>query len=264
MKKSSQIQSVDATAIPQCVSVAMAEIAENMHEGLLALAVGAGLQVMVALMEADVSALAGPKGTHDATRTAVRHGRERGSVTLGGRRVAITRPRVRAAGGSGELPIASYELFSSTEILGKMAMEKMLAGLSTRRYPVGLEPVGQQVDESCSATSKSAVSRKFVAMTETALAELLSRDLSGLDLVALMIDGVHFAESCCVVALGIGIDGVKHPLALVEGSTENATLVTGLLVDLRERAWTSPARCWCASTGPRRCARPSSTCWNAQ
>ena len=235
VKKSSQIQSVDATAIPQCVSVAMAEIAENMHEGLLALAVGAGLQVMAALMEADVSALAGPKGKHDATRTAVRHGRERGSVTLGGRRVAITRPRVRAAGGSGELPIASYELFSSTEILGKMAMEKMLAGLSTRRYPVGLEPVGQQVDESCSATSKSAVSRKFVAMTETALAELLSRDLSGLDLVALMIDGVHFAESCCVVALGIGIDGVKHPLALVEGSTENATLVTALLVDLRER-----------------------------
>ena len=235
MKKSSQIQSVDATAIPQCVSVAMAEIAENMHEGLLALAVGAGLQVMAALMEADVSALAGPKGKHDATRTAVRHGRERGSVTLGGRRVAITRPRVRAAGGSGELPIASYELFGSTEILGKMAMEKMLAGLSTRRYPVGLEPVGQQVDESCSATSKSAVSRKFVAMTQTALAELLSRDLSGLDLVALMIDGVHFAESCCVVALGIGIDGVKHPLALVEGSTENATLVTGLLVDLRER-----------------------------
>jgi len=235
VKKSSQIQSVDATAIPQCVSVAMAEIAENMHEGLLALAVGAGLQVMAALMEADVSALAGPKGKHDATRTAVRHGRERGSVTLGGRRVAITRPRVRAAGGSGELPIASYELFSSTEILGKMAMEKMLAGLSTRRYPVGLEPVGQQVDESCAATSKSAVSRKFVAMTETALAELLSRDLSGLDLVALMIDGVHFAESCCVVALGIGIDGVKHPLALVEGSTENATLVTGLLVDLRER-----------------------------
>jgi len=143
-------------------------------------------------------------------------------------------------------------------------MEKMLAGLSTRRYPVGLEPVGQQVDESCSATSKSAVSRKFVAMTETALAELLSRDLSGLDLVALMIDGVHFAESCCAVALGIGIDGVKHPLALVEGSTENATLVTGLLVDLLSGTWTSPARCWCASTGPRRCARPSSTCWSAQ
>jgi hypothetical protein len=186
-------------------------------------------------MDADVMALAGPKGRHDEARTAVRHGRERGSVTLGGRRVSVTRPRVRAADGSGEVPIASYELFSSTEILGKLAMEKMLAGLSTRRYPVGLEPVGQKVDESSSATSKSAVSRRFVAMTETALAELVTADLSGLDLVALMIDGVHFAESCCIVALGIDIEGNKHPLALVEGSTENATLVTDLLVDLRER-----------------------------
>jgi putative transposase len=237
MKKSSQNQPVGASvpAIPERVSVAMSEIAENVHEGLLALAVGAGLQVMAALMEADVSALAGPKGKHNMVRMAVRHGRERGSVTLGGRRVPITRPRVRAADGSGEVAIASYELFSSTELLGKMALERMLAGLSTRRYPVGLEPVGGQVDEKSSATSKSAVSRRFVAMTETALAELLSADLSGLDLVALMIDGVHFAESCCVVALGIDIEGSKHPLALVEGSTENATLVCGLLVDLRER-----------------------------
>ena len=237
MKKSNQIQSVDvsASAVPERVSVAMSEIAENMSEGLLALAVGAGLQVMAALMEADVTALAGPKGRHDQARTAVRHGRERGSVTLGGRRVPVTRPRVRAADGTGELAVASYELFSSTEILGRLAMEKMLAGLSTRRSPVGLEPVGVQITEKATATSKSAVSRRFVAMTETALAELLSRDLSGLDLVALMIDGVHFAESCCVVALGIDIEGTKHPLALVEGSTENATLVTELLVDLRER-----------------------------
>ena len=237
MKKSNQNLPVDATmpAIPEHVSVAMAEIAENMGEGLLALAVGAGLQVMQTLMEVDVTASAGPKGRHDAARTAVRHGRERGSVILGGRRVPVTRPRVRAVDGSGELPVASYELFTSTEILGRMAMEKILAGLSTRRYPVGLEPVGQQITDTSSATSKSAVSRRFVAMTETALAELLAADLSGLDLVALTIDGVHFAESCCVVALGIGIDGVKHPLALVEGSTENATLVTGLLVDLRER-----------------------------
>jgi putative transposase len=235
MKKSSENKSVDATAFPEQVSVAMAEIAENMQEGLLALAVGAGLQVMQTLMETDVTALAGPKGRHDPARVAVRHGREQGSVTLGGRRVEVSRPRVRAADGSGELPIASYELFSSTEVLGRMAMEKMLAGLSTRRYPVGLEPVGQKADEIASATSKSAVSRKFVAMTETALAELLVKDLSGLDVVALMVDGVHFAETCCVVALGIDIEGTKHPLALVEGSTENATLVTDLLVGLRER-----------------------------
>jgi putative transposase len=235
MKKSSENKSVDATAFPEQVSVAMAEIAENMQEGLLALAVGAGLQVMQTLMETDVTALAGPKGRHDPARVAVRHGREQGSVTLGGRRVEVSRPRVRAADGSGELPIACYELFSSTEVLGRMAMEKMLAGLSTRRYPVGLEPVGQKADEIASATSKSAVSRKFVAMTETALAELLVKDLSGLDVVALMVDGVHFAETCCVVALGIDIEGTKHPLALVEGSTENATLVTDLLVGLRER-----------------------------
>jgi putative transposase len=85
------------------------------------------------------------------------------------------------------------------------------------------------------ATSKSEVSRRFVAATETALAELLAADLSGLDLVALMVDGVHFGEHCCVVALGIDIDGTKHPLSLVEGSTENATLVRELLIGLRER-----------------------------
>ena len=129
----------------------------------------------------------------------------------------------------------TYELFTSTELLGRMAMERMLAGVSTRRYPVALEPVGEQVEADGKSTSRSAVSRKFVAMTETALADLLAADLTGLDLVAIMIDGVHFADHLCVVALGIGIDGVKHPLAVVEGSTENTTLVRGLLVGLRER-----------------------------
>jgi putative transposase len=222
-------------AVPATVNVAMNEIAADMREGLLALAVGAGLQVMGALMDADVAALAGPRGRHDPDRTATRHGTEAGSVTLGGRRVSVTRPRVRAVDGTGELAVPSYELFSSTEILGKMAMERMLAGLSTRRYRVGLEPVGEQVSGSASSTSKSAVSRKFVAMTEHALGDLLAADLSTLDLVAFMVDGVHFAESCCVVALGIDIAGIKHPLALVEGSTENATLVTELIVGLRER-----------------------------
>jgi len=221
--------------VPDRVSVVMADVAEDMREGLLALAVGAGLQVMSALMEADVTALTGPRGRHDAERVAVRHGTGAGSVTLGGRRVAVTRPRVRAVDGSGELAVPAYELFSSTEVLGRMAMERMLSGLSTRRYAVGLEPVGQSVTKAATATSRSAVSRRFVKMTETALGDLLAADLSGLDLVAFMVDGVHFAESCCVVALGIDIDGVKHPLSLVEGSTENATLVTELCVGLRER-----------------------------
>ncbi len=205
-------------AVPEPVSVVMAEIAGNMQEGLLALAVGAGLQVMSALMEADVTALAGLRGRHDPDRTAVRHGTGPGSVSLGGRRVGVQRPRVRAVDGSGELPVPAYELFSSTELLGRLAMEKMLAGLSTRRYPVGLEPVGAQLSDRARSTSKSAVSRKFVTGTETALAALLAADLSGLDLVAFMVDGVHFAESCCVVALGITLDGTKVPLSLVEGS----------------------------------------------
>jgi len=116
-----------------------------------------------------------------------------------------------------------------------MALEKMLAGLSSRRYSAGLEPAGQAVEAAAAATSKSAVSRRFVAATETALAELMARRLGGLDLVAFMVDGVHFGEHTCVVALGIGIDGTKHPLAVEEGSTENATLVTGLITGLRDR-----------------------------
>ena len=220
-------------AVPDEVTVAMGEIAEDMREGLLALAVGAGLQVMASLMEADVAAVCGPRGKHDPERTAVRHGTERGSVTLGGRRTSVQRPRMR--GTAGEVAVPSYELFSGSEILGRMAMSKMLGGLSSRRYAVGLEPVGEKVERAASATSKSAVSRRFVKMTETALGELLAAPLGNLDLVALMIDGVHFGEHLCVVALGIGIDGTKHPLGLVEGSTENTTVVTDLLTDLRER-----------------------------
>jgi transposase-like protein len=220
---------------PDKVLISLGEIAESAKEGLLALAVGAGLQVLQAMMDADVTALAGPRGRHRPDRAAVRHGGQDGSVTLGGRRVAVRRPRVRAADGSSEVRLPSYELFAGTEVLGRMAMERMLAGLSTRRYGHGLEPVGEQVAVEAASTSRSAVSRRFVAATEHALADLMTADLSTLDLVVLMVDGVHFAEHTCVVALGIGVDGTKHPLALVEGSTENATLVTDLLVGLRER-----------------------------
>ena len=187
------------------------------------------------MFEQDVTALCGPESKHNGDRAGYRHGSEAGSVTLGGRRIPVTRPRVRAADGSAELHLPSYDLFSSTEVLGRLAMERMLAGLSSRRYERGLEPAGQQVEQAASATSKSAVSRRFVAATETALAELMTRRLDGLDLVAFMVDGVHYGEHTCVVALGIGIDGVKHPLAVEEGSTENATVVTDLITGLRDR-----------------------------
>ena len=228
-------RSTPVPVVPDVVSVAMDQIAADVREGLLAIAVGAGMQVLTAMMAADVEALCGPRGKHDPDRAAVRHGNEAGSVTLGGRRVPVRRPRVRAAGGSGELPVASYQVFNDPQVLGSKALEQMLAGLSTRRYEAGLEPVGDQVHAQATSTSKSAVSRRFVAATESALAELMGADLTGLDLVAFMVDGVHFGDHLCVVALGITIDGTKVPLALEEGSTENATLVTSLIVGLRER-----------------------------
>src|SRR5690242_5684869 len=213
----------------------MAGIAASAKEGLLALAVGTGLQVMAALFEEDGAGLCGPEGRHSPDRAGYRHGAGAGSVTLGGRRVPVTRPRVRAADGSGELHLPSYDLFSGTEVLGQLALEKMLAGLSSRRYERGLEPAGAAVQNAACATSKSAVSRRFVAATETALAELMSKRLDDLDLVAFLVDGVHFGEHTCVVALGIGIDGTKHPLGVEEGSTENAAVVTDLITGLRDR-----------------------------
>jgi putative transposase len=221
--------------LPEQVSIALAELAGAAREGLLALAVGTGLQVVHLLMDEDVTRLVGPKGRHNPDRAAVRHGADQGMVTLGGRRVPVRRPRVRAADGTSELPVPSYQVFTSTELLGQLTLERMLAKLSCRRYQAGLEPVGTQIDQAASGTSKSAVSRRFVARTEHALAELLAADLSELDLVALMVDGIRVAEHCCVVALGITTDGTKIPLGLVEGATENATVVSDLLTGLRER-----------------------------
>ena len=239
MKKDYQTNTTRAVTagvvMPERVSVALNELAGAVQEGLLALAVGAGLQVMQAMMDESVTALAGPKGRHDPNRRAVRHGDEAGSVTLGGRRVSVRRPRVRTVDRSAEVGVPAYELFTSTELLGELALERMMAKLSTRRYGAGLEPVGTEIEAAARSTSRSAVSRRFVAMTERALDELMHADLSTLDLVGLMIDGVHFAEHLCVVALGISIDGTKHPLGVVEGSTENATVVADLLTDLRGR-----------------------------
>ena len=221
--------------LPEQVTIALAELAGAAGEGLLALAVGTGLGVLGSLLEADVDRLVGPKGRHHPGRTAVRHGTQPGQVTLGGRRVRVDRPRVRRADGAGEVPLPTWQAFAGTQLLDQLALERMLAKLSTRRYRHGLEPVGAAVEQTASSTSKSAVSRRFVAATEHALAELLAADLSELDLVALLVDGVKVAEHCCVVALGVTIDGTKVPLGLAEGATENTNVVTDLLAGLRER-----------------------------
>jgi putative transposase len=116
---------------------------------------------------------------------------------------------VRRADGAGELALPTWQAFAATELLDQLALERMLAKLSTRRYHHGLEPVGSRAEQASSGTSRSAVSRRFVAATEHALAELLAQDLSGLDLVALLVDGIRVADHTCVVALGITLDGPR-------------------------------------------------------
>jgi hypothetical protein len=145
---------------PEQVTLAVAELAGAAREGLLALAVGTGLQVLQTLLAADVGRLVGAKGRHNPDRTAARHGSDPGQVTLGGRRVRLRRPRVRSAEGTREVAVPTYQAFAATDLLGQLALERMLAKLSTRRYPAGLEPVGTQVAQVAAATSKSAVSRR--------------------------------------------------------------------------------------------------------
>src|SRR3954468_9882950 len=214
---------------------ALGELAGAAKEGLLALSVGVGLGVLHELMEAEVDEVVGPKGRHDADRTAVRHGHDPGEVTLGGRRVPVSRPRARSADGQQEVELGTYRHFAARDQLSAVVFERMLAGVSTRRYARTGEPVGSDIDALARSTSKSAVSREFVSRTREHLIELMSRPLEDLRLAVLMLDGIELKGRCCVVALGIDTDGVKHPLGLWDGSTENATVATTLLANLVER-----------------------------
>jgi putative transposase len=168
-----------------------------------------------------------------ADRTASRHGRAAGSVVLGGRRVTVTRPRARSS--EGEVALDTYAAFAGDDLLAEVVMERMLAGVATRRHRAANEPVGAAVEADARSTSKSSVSRRFVAKTKAALDALMARDLSELAVAVLMVDGVHFAEHCCVVALAICADGTKVPMGLWLGDTENKTVVTHLLADLVDR-----------------------------
>src|SRR6266487_3019963 len=189
-------------ALPPRVQEALGELVGSAKEGLLALSVGVGLGVLAELMEEEVDEVVGAKGKHDPERSAVRHGHESGEVTLGGRRVGV---------------------------------ERMLAGVSTRRYRRTQEPVGAELEASARSTSRSSVSREFVARTRDNLLGLMSRRLDDLRVAVLMLDGIELKGRCCVVALGITTDGVKLPLGLWDGSTENATVAKQLLSNLVAR-----------------------------
>jgi transposase-like protein len=151
---------------------------------------------------------------------------------MGGRRVTVRRPRVRAEGG-GELRLPSWEALSCEDPLAERAVEQMLVGVSTRKYGRSLEPVPQGIV--ARGTSKSAVSRRFVQATRKQIDELLVRDLSTLDLVAIMIDGICIDDHVMLVALGIETTGKKHVLGVREGATENAASCKALLADLVDR-----------------------------
>jgi putative transposase len=222
-------------ALPPKVQAALGELVHCAKEGLLALSVGVGLGVLAEMMEQEVEEVVGPKGKHDAERSAVRHGHEDGEVTLGGRRVGVKRPRVRSADGEAEVPLVTYQHFADRDPLSRLVLEQMLAGVSTRRFARTREPVGEDVDAAARSTSKSAVSRDFVAKTKENLLGLMSRRLDDVRLAALMLDGIELKGRCCVVALGIDTDGVKHPLGLWDGSTENATVTRELLSNLVAR-----------------------------
>src|SRR5438128_6446010 len=221
--------------LPARVQEALGLLVGSAKEGLLALSVGLGLGVLAELLEEEVVDVVGVKGKHDPGRVAVRHGHESGEVTLGGRRVAVERPRVRGADGNEEVRLATYEHFADRDLLSRVVLERMLAGVSTRRYRRTAEPVGTEVEQRARSTSRSAVSRTFVERTRRSLGELMSRRLDDVRLAVMMLDGLELQGRTNVVALGITTEGMKIPLGLWEGSTENAAVATALLSDLVER-----------------------------
>jgi len=186
-----KITTPDAAAelagLPLEATVAMADVAASMREGLLAFSTAAGLVVMQQMLSAELAGIVGDKHARlGPDRIGNWHGTTTGQVVLGARKVSVQRPRGRYTDG-GEVELDTWATFASEDLLRQVVVERMLAGVATRRHAGVAEPVGQ----SGTATSKSAVSRRFVAATQAAMVELLGSDLSGLETAVLMIDGVE-------------------------------------------------------------------------
>ncbi|HEY5013106.1 MAG TPA: IS256 family transposase [Acidimicrobiia bacterium] len=228
-------ETAEVVELSEELRVSLAQVAGAARDGLLAMSATVGLMVMHEMMNAEMTAKVGAaKHAKVAGRKANWHGDAAGSVVLGGRRVPVERPRGRTTDGR-EIELDSYATFSNDDLLSGLVMERMLAGVATRRHVRVNEPVGDELAAAARSTSRSSVSRRFKTATQAGLDELMSRDLSELKLAALMLDGVHFAETCCVVALAICTDGTKVPVGLWLGDTENKTVVTALLADLVDR-----------------------------
>jgi putative transposase len=223
--RSDQVDSVTQRHLP------LVDLLVDTRSELMELAVASGLKVLQAMFEDDRTAICGQRYQHQVARQASRAGTVPSEVVLGGRKVALRRPRVRANGE--EVPLPTFQIMAGEDPLNRRVVEQMLMGVATRQYARSLEPLPTTMVSR--GTSKSAVSRRFVAKTKSQLAAWRSTALDALHLVALLIDGVHIGEHCIVVALGIDITGTKHALGLWDGSTENAAVCQSLLADLQSR-----------------------------
>jgi transposase-like protein len=205
---------------------------DAVEEGFFSLCVAAGRRVLGEMMELDRTALCGPKWTPNPEREAHRAGSAPSEVTLGGRRVALRRPRVRSLVGH-ELELPSFAFASQRDPLDRRTLEAIAVGVSTRNYVRSLEelPAGEKER----SVSKSAVSRRFVALSARQLGEWLSRPLGELGIRIVLVDGLVLGEHTVLLALGIDGEGHKHVLGLREGTTENATVARTLLADLADR-----------------------------
>jgi putative transposase len=223
--RSDQVDSLTQRHLP------LVDLLVDTRSELMELAVASGLQVLQTMLEDDRTAICGPRYQHQAQRQASRAGTVPSEVVLGGRKVGLRRPRARANGE--EVPLPTFQAMASEDPLNRRVVEQMLVGVATRQYARSLEPLPATMVSR--GTSKSAVSRRFVAKTAAQLTAWRSTALEAFDLVALLIDGVHIGEHCIVVALGIDHTGRKHALGLWDGSTENAAVCQSLLADLQSR-----------------------------
>jgi len=222
-------------------------VLQDVKHSFYGLCINAGKQVLAAMMEADRVALCGPTGVPDADRRAVRGGSTRSAVVLGGQRIGVKRPRARCVD-AGELELPSFAWAAGTDPLDAATMAAIAAGVSMRRYASTLEELPPP--EKALSVSKSATSRRFVALSEEQLLQWLSRRLDNLDLPVVMIDGIHFRDRVILVALGIDSQGNKHVLGLREGSTESTRVVRSLLSDLIDRGLDADrARLWVIDGG---------------
>ena len=196
----------------------------------------AGISTLANMMEEDAAQLCGPRYGRSDGKEGHRWGKTKGKVGFHGGKIEVERPRVRNRDG-GEVPLPSWEAALSEDLLGKWAMNLMLINVSTRKFGRAVRLPGGDVPASKGAgVSKSAVSRRFVALSEDRLAEWMAADLSKLDLLVIQIDGIHIKEDLILLAaVGIDGNGIKYPLGVIEGATENTSVVQSLLDNLIER-----------------------------